>query len=148
MLSYQNFFKLYLKRRPGLKKFFTHIRKKNLVGRSLKVFYSYENLPIFFVHFLNSPFFVHFLNFVNTYSFKGICIAKRQRFFGSSILLRSVDTGSLVDRQVFIFSPKFITLKAIIKTPAGSFISHNKFFKKKLYFLKAKQNKKLLAKLY
>ena len=145
-ISKENFFSVYYKRNGFLRTFYSQITRLQLVGRVLELHLLFSTVPFLFSLYLKSGGYKYFTFFIKTYTYEGVCVALKSRGFASSIVIRNVDGGVLYDRFILLFSPLLIKIKYVSPNVSGARLK--KKFKAKLYFLKAKSQKKLIGQLF
>ena len=110
------------------------------VGNLITVNLLYERLG-FYLTTASKAGYAGVGNFVlSDESFDGLCIAVRKRSFGSSITVRLVDAGVLIERKIHLYSLYFHSISFIPRVKA----SHLFVMKAKLYYFTPRVLRKFL----
>jgi hypothetical protein len=144
--SYEKYFEQFSLRHKFIGTFYSRLQRSLLVGAPVNLYFTHLQIPVLFSLLLKSGYYHYFRQFVPVFMYEGICVSHRKRQFGSSVKIRLVDDGFLVERFVLLFSPRLINI-AYKKTSLSHLVS-KKRFKSKLYFLKAQSQRRLFSWLY
>ena len=143
MITKQNYYFNLAPASWGYSSSFRFFKKLKLVGKKIVIFSSLLKFPLesfFALKYQKRSVLANFEKFPVA---SGFCIAKRNRQFGSSFILRNVESGVIFDRSYFFFSPKIFFLNIVPFSMKKAKFSRRG--KAKLFFLKGSTNRKLIA---
>jgi len=109
----------------------------------IEVCYTKELIPFSLSMLAKTDFKDLFKVFLKHKFIEGVCVNTCKKNIASSFVLRFVDDSVMVDRFFFIFSPSILDITVVTKK--NGFMLKKKYFKGKLFFIKACSQKQLYS---
>lgn len=147
-LHKQTYFDLIKKRNFFFNSFLNTLTKSRFSGKEVLLYLATSRFTFEQAAFLKGGGFLVLGGFLEVEPYSAICVAQRNRGFGSSLKLRFVDSGYLLEKHLLLFSTKILFVTINIDKASMLFSVNKKRLKSKLYFLQATNQRRLLSRLY
>ena len=130
-LHKQTYLGLVRKRNPFFNNFFNNLSKKRFSGKNVKIYLTSSRFSFEQASFLKGGAFLFLSAFFICELYSAVCIAQRNRGFGSSLKLRFVDSGYLLEKHLLLFSPKILFISEEINKASRLYALNTKRLKSK-----------------